>query len=347
MKPTFTNVLCVILFGVSLGYCQDEILDPSTIEPGSYALNLDVDEVRLLGPLEASFALTAEGQIIEERAEAEPIWRLEIREPDETEVIREDAEQKFEQRQKTMRRQLERLRARLDNLDERIGAQEDNREAIIKEYVRRMMETKLRSKREALQHLPEPENDQMQRAPSHEDSPQTKLLMLNVQQAELNYERANVEYVRLQKAEERTHGVITKKELRDAKLTAQTAEIEVERAKLKLEMSKSQPTEYELIDLYKSHPKYAELSLQIDEYDSMSEQLRPGSPDLKQCMAEVARLRTRREKLEKELRPRMIERLRSRDDRTSSVRDHDREVAEDILPEDELDQPDHLDFDPT
>jgi len=81
--------------------------------------------------------------------------------------------------------------------------------------------------------------------------------------------------------------------------------------------SQMQPNEYELLDFYETHPKYANLSAQIDEYkdyiEQMSTQLRQGSPQLQQYQQEVGRLEAARQRLQAELRPRMIARIKTRD----------------------------------
>ena len=78
-----------------------------------------------------------------------------------------------------------------------------------------------------------------------------------------------------------------------------------------------EPNEYELLDFYETHPKYAALSVQIDEYkdyiEQMSAQLRQGSPQLQQYQQEVGRLEAARQRLQAELRPRMIARIKMRD----------------------------------
>ena len=77
-----------------------------------------------------------------------------------------------------------------------------------------------------------------------------------------------------------------------------------------------QPDDYELMDLYETDPRYAGISAQIYEYKDYIEQLqsqvRSGSPQIQQYQAEVARLEASRKRLMKELRPRMIARMKAK-----------------------------------
>jgi|GEM_PF-3896433 len=312
MKSIFAAALCVTLLGATVSISQEsDFVEAGESDPRidfGFGAQDEDEEVESLPGLEAD---EEEIDIELPNPREEEHDKLSATE----EAIWKDAERKFEHRQETMRQQLERLRARLDNLDERIGTQDDNREAIIKEYVRRMMATKQRSENDTWLNNPEPNaSDQLPKDRlSRKDSPHTKLLMLEIKQAELKHRRAKAEQKRLQSLVEKR--AASTAQLRDAKYDTDRAYLEIGKAMLKLEISKSQPSANELIDLYEAHPRYANLSAQIEEYEDyigqMSNQLRSGSPQLKEHIAELSRLRAARKKLEAELRPRMIERIRA------------------------------------
>ena len=195
-------------------------------------------------------------------------------------ALRKTIEAEFDLIQKTQLGQVKALHSRIATIEKRIKERAQKREAIIERRLKRLLQSKnLRTPRAARENI-------------DVEVEISKDVQLEIKQ--LNHTDEQIDRLKHLILELQTKARVLESLARDNDVDPHALE-----------------------DLFETDPRYAALSQQIYEYkdyfESMKSGLRSGSPQLQQYRKEIERLAAKRQSLAKDLRPRMIARLKAKE----------------------------------